>query len=336
MNQRIDYIDAVKGFAILLMVMAHTIAWNFADWKFLTYDVTQLSTGELQAGFIWKLIYSFHMPLFFLVSGYFTFKQGGVTLVNLLTGKVQRLLIPYISTGFLILFLKGYYGYWFLFSLFELSVIGILLFKILSTINKKKRWWIDIIAICITYVIVRNMLKLSFLENPFCNIGKAVGYMLPFLFGMFLRKYESIKEKVLGLYEYYIPLFVIMFAWRYFPIMGFDGILFKLGNQFNKFLFPIMASLMVISIFKAGINHKVQNVLANIGKRSLEVYILHLFFVVQLPVVGDFWLKTNLPTCLATQILYSLSASGIAIALSCAVAAFFKKNKFISKVLFGI
>lgn len=245
-------------------------------------------------------------------------------------------MIPYISTGFLILFLKGYYGYWFLFSLFELSVIGILLFRILSIINKKKQWWIDIIAICITYVVARITLKSSLLENPFCDTGKAVGYMLPFLFGMFLRKYEFIKDKVLGLYKHYIPLFVIMFAWRYLPIIGFDGILFKLGNQFNKYLFPIMASLMVISIFKAGINHKIQNVLAYIGKRSLEVYILHLFFVIQLSAVGGFWLKTNLPTCLATQILYSLSVSGIAIALSCAVAAFFKKNKFISKVLFGI
>lgn len=223
-----------------------------------------------------------------------------------------------------------------MFSLFELSIIGILLFKILSTINKKKRWWIDITAICIIYVIARKILKLSLLENPFCDIGKAVGYMLPFLFGMFLRKYESIKDKVLGLYKYYIPLFVIMFAWRYLPIIGFDGILFKLGNQFNKYLFSIMTSLMVIGYFKQGINKQIQKCLSYIGKRSLEVYVFHLFFVIQLPFVGDFWIRTNLPTCLTTQIVYSLIVSGIAILLSCAVAVFLKRNKFVSKILFGI
>lgn len=68
MVQRIGNIDAIKGFVILLMVTTHDIAWNFTDWKFLTYNVTQLSTGELQASFIWKLVCSFHISLFFLVS----------------------------------------------------------------------------------------------------------------------------------------------------------------------------------------------------------------------------------------------------------------------------
>ena len=80
-SNRIEYIDAVKGFAILLMVMAHTIGWNFSDWTFLTRDITELSVGELNAGVIWKLIYSFHMPLFFVISGYFTYKSGGGNII---------------------------------------------------------------------------------------------------------------------------------------------------------------------------------------------------------------------------------------------------------------
>lgn len=49
-NQRLDYIDMAKGFAIALMVFGHT---------FSTYQNTPIM--------VW--IYSFHMPLFFLTTG---------------------------------------------------------------------------------------------------------------------------------------------------------------------------------------------------------------------------------------------------------------------------
>ena len=37
-----EYIDAIKGFAIFLMVMGHVIAWNFEDYnQICIYDVNQ-------------------------------------------------------------------------------------------------------------------------------------------------------------------------------------------------------------------------------------------------------------------------------------------------------
>lgn len=33
MKQRIEYIDAIKGLAIFLMVMGHVIAWNYEDYN---------------------------------------------------------------------------------------------------------------------------------------------------------------------------------------------------------------------------------------------------------------------------------------------------------------
>lgn len=31
--KRIEYLDAMKGFAIILMIMGHAIAWNYGDFK---------------------------------------------------------------------------------------------------------------------------------------------------------------------------------------------------------------------------------------------------------------------------------------------------------------
>lgn len=79
---RLQYLDEIKGFAIILMVLAHAIAWSFEDWKPVMNPVV-LTSNLLYVGLIWKFIYSFHMALFFLVSGYLIYKPlnglgGGV------------------------------------------------------------------------------------------------------------------------------------------------------------------------------------------------------------------------------------------------------------------
>ncbi|MBE5951817.1 MAG: acyltransferase [Lachnospiraceae bacterium] len=61
-NNRIGWLDAWKGFATLLVVLGH-IADGYLDaGMFPGY------TGVLQTGY--DIIYSFHMPLFFVLSGY--------------------------------------------------------------------------------------------------------------------------------------------------------------------------------------------------------------------------------------------------------------------------
>ncbi len=74
MGKRIEWIDEVKGFAILLMVMGHAIAWSFEDYNVLQFSPAA-SLAHLKAGALWQMIYSFHMPLFFCVSGFFLYKE---------------------------------------------------------------------------------------------------------------------------------------------------------------------------------------------------------------------------------------------------------------------
>lgn len=57
MSSRIEYIDRLKGLAILAVVMGHII-----------YFVFHLSDDP-----VWGYIYSFHVPLFIFLSGYVIF-----------------------------------------------------------------------------------------------------------------------------------------------------------------------------------------------------------------------------------------------------------------------
>ena len=54
MERRNQQLDIVKGFAIVLVVLGHAIQYTYRDFDNL---------------FVFRLIYSFHMPLFMFVSG---------------------------------------------------------------------------------------------------------------------------------------------------------------------------------------------------------------------------------------------------------------------------
>lgn len=77
MGKRILYLDTAKGFAIFLVVFAHLLAVTFNDWHEVCLYSSEQSASIKQAGFLWQLIYAFHMPLFFMVSGFLTYKLGG-------------------------------------------------------------------------------------------------------------------------------------------------------------------------------------------------------------------------------------------------------------------
>ncbi len=76
-GKRLDWLDIAKGIAIMLVIIGHTV------------DKPSLER---------TLIFSFHMPLFFILAG-FTFKPKPWK--NLLVTSAARLLIPYMLVSFI-------------------------------------------------------------------------------------------------------------------------------------------------------------------------------------------------------------------------------------------
>lgn len=79
--ERIGTFDIIKGFGIILMIVAHTYG-----------------PGNM----LWNFIYTFHIPLFFIVTGYF-YKEH--TIQQLLTKNIKQLLVPYIAMCFIVVIL---------------------------------------------------------------------------------------------------------------------------------------------------------------------------------------------------------------------------------------
>lgn len=136
-NQRIQWIDSAKGFGILLVVYAHLFEFGTS------------------------LIYLFHMPLFFILSG-ITFREESLT--DCLIKKGRSLLLPYIVFAILFVPLRILYLFiaegtmppigfhclsrsffdvplWFLFALFGVTVL-------MTIVVKMCRNWM-VYAVCL-------------------------------------------------------------------------------------------------------------------------------------------------------------------------------------------
>jgi fucose 4-O-acetylase-like acetyltransferase len=94
-KSRLAYIDIARGIGIMLVVMGHTLA----EANYHVQNSTVLFFGQL--------IYSFHMPLFFFLSGMF-FKSE-IPFLDMLKRRFDAVLKPYFFTIFMVYFVSVFY-----------------------------------------------------------------------------------------------------------------------------------------------------------------------------------------------------------------------------------
>lgn len=319
------YLDQLKGLAILLMVMGHALAWSYNDYSFLNNQLSTMTIEQSNASIIWKIIYSFHMPLLFFVSGFLFFKNNDTeSYTTKIKKRFNRLLIPYITTGVFVLYLRGYFGYWFFITLFVLDLIVIGELIILSKL--KNKLWVDIVSRVVTFVLLCIVVKITkdYLPKSLNHLASLPSYYVFFMFGYMVHKWELleklIKNSIVGLacFGIYILLMVLS---NHYEIQG------KL-----LLLIPICAIIYLYNLFNG---FEMKWLGGIIGKNSMEIYVFHLFFVASFQEVGQYILQiSSLPLSITIQLTYSIGISAIAIILSLAAARVLKSNKHLA-FIFG-
>lgn len=82
-GRRLDFVDATRGLAIMLVVLGHAI---------------QFTNADFDANLAFRLIYAVHMPLFMFLSGYVTRPPRGLETLHdgRFWRKLRNLLVPYV------------------------------------------------------------------------------------------------------------------------------------------------------------------------------------------------------------------------------------------------
>jgi len=191
--QRNLFFDIIKGIAIILMVLGHSIEFGGG----LVYR----DSGDYFNNPLFLFIYSFHMPLFMMVSGYFYYYTASRRdSVSILKNKLRTLLIPilfftlfnailafhspYSIKGFVLDYIQRLPNtLWFLWNL--LIFTGI---KLIQSKMKLDNIFVDIVI----------AILLCCLPNQ--PLGSFLAYMYPF----FCIGYYVNKKSYMTLFEHNI------------------------------------------------------------------------------------------------------------------------------------
>lgn len=195
-NKRIDWIDIAKGIGILLVILGHSV-------KF----------GEI----VHNLIFSFHMPLFFVLSGAVYKHSDNKTFI---IKKINTLIIPFVSfyiIGLIIsliipewrsgLSIKGIFkdiylatpnvsnvsSIWFLACMF----IVVVNFNLMQKFNIKVQYFIIAICLVIGLIYPNIIAKLTYLPDGRLPFNIEVSFVAIFFFamGVWMKKY-IINQKI--------------------------------------------------------------------------------------------------------------------------------------------
>lgn len=318
---RLEYIDRIKGFAIILVVMGHILGFCLHQGFYLR-DYTKEWLGY------------FDMPLFAFISGYL-FDVTKISFQKIII-KIYRLLIPFVFWGLLFalciercsvcVFIFDFYklGYWYLYVL-AIFYCFFPLFKI-SLIDGYKGVFVEIITLFIIYYI----LNISSYYMPL-NIQRILSYPLIqniFIFfglGLIVRKH-NLWMSIFNNYG---------FALLNLLIYSILFVYFKESSSSISIIGKAAAVTSYISLFYCLRNKKlvINKYLEVCGQESMTIYLLHYFIYSVFPLWQFFHVtETTYPIEWMVALLLSL----IIIFICYAIGQILKKNRVSHYLLTGV
>lgn len=295
--------DSVKTFLIFMVILGHVIA---------PYKSGTLNDVNL---FVETIIFSFHMPLFVMISGYFchyTQKPGSFVkrLLELLATFVVFQLIKVVISGdySLASFLTPKYTLWYILCLVYWRIYVYLLAKRLP--------WGVILAIAVAI-----SLGAGFLPYKLLSFQRACAFLPFFVFGTMMHEFkltekiDRIKpEYALGAVIICLTLFVFM---EHSIGVNLKKDILIAKTMYSGALGILWRSvwLLLATVISLGVYRLVPDSprLAKYGAATLTIYMFHPFFTKQFPYLLD---ATPIPNDLLVNVLYSFLVFAVCILLS--------------------
>ena len=318
-GKRIDYLDLTKTIAIYLVILGHCIFRLDRD----------LSTG----GGIYEFIYSFHMPLFMMVSGLFVSSSLKLDLKTLVTKKLKQLVIPAVTCTVIsclyFYIVRDSYNYrdeiignsWFLKTLFVYYVIFWLV----------KRIHLPDYVLCLLSCALLFLIPHSY--------SLQVNWLFPFFWmGFFYKKHHDAIESKL---KYWSVLALIVFITLYYcrSRMGFTNYIridyATMWTYYDRiimnYIIAASGSLSVISLCHIFVRYCPKSVI-RIGQFTLGIYTLQTILLAN---TFQDLIKNDLDNWVLLNIVVSPLLSLIIMGICVWTIKTISKNKNLDLVFFG-
>lgn len=280
-QQRYDFIDKMKGLAMIFVVMCHTYIFSFANSDFYGYS----------------FVMSMELQIFMFCSGFLLYKPyvvGKKEGFKILAIKVRKLLIPFMLWGSLFTVFYAYKlhdeisintlinnyinrfwgadiknGYWYLFVLaFFISVEKI------AGLRKQRNLIFDLLICLCIYMVFIAVWKLGGIYSSFISSYMWVLYYPFFILGYMVRKHKLQKFMLLDISYTFALIGYVLF----FFITGLPDYILTIRN---RLLLPLFAIIVIQKLLVERENRKlfIDKALRYFGKNTLDIYVFHYFIV---------------------------------------------------------
>lgn len=325
----------MRGFTMIMVVLAHVMLYSFHGEEVHSFN---------------KLFVTFRMPLFFAVSGFILYKKDVIwdvkTSVAFLWKKFKVQIVStciFLGVYMLcfdyslhsVLFSCTKMGYWFTLELFQFFVLYVLSHLLLDRLGRYSSDIFLVVVIVVTQILsvkpwpitpieIYNLLDVPFLK-----------YFVYFYVGTLVRRNFVEFQRIIDNCNYlalvivaYLIVCIFYFGFNIFPI--------------SLVLDIMMGFLGIVIIFTFFRKHELTfttdkitgRILQYIGRRTLDIYFLHYFFLPRnLEMVGSFFKENSNP------IIEFCSAVVIAllVIVVCLVTSnFLRLSPTLAHVLFGV
>ncbi|WP_297850700.1 acyltransferase [uncultured Akkermansia sp.] len=352
MNQRIEektgrlrYFDALRGFSMIFVVFSHVM-------------VLSMGLTDVKDSMVNWVIMTFRMPLFFFVSGFFAYRvctRWTASLVgDVIKRKIQAQIIGTIVFYSLFLFchdqevfywLHGGFGaYWFTITLFQMFMIFLALSLLSRLFCSEHVLDIGLLLVSSIYFLSFGMPAIKeFQASPLGNIlscEHVITYFQFFALGIFCRKYWN-KSAYLLTKNWLKTSSIVIFAACLIVI--------KSNSYFQIFPPPILSKSVGILVRYAGLmvvvsfffnkekyfneGHLTGSLLEYIGRRTLDIYLLHYFFLPNLKFLQPFLTTGN---TVIIQLFIGITVSAAIITLCLLISNVLRSSNFLASWLFGV
>jgi len=278
-NQRNDWVDYGKGIGIILVVYGHLLSSAYH------------AGIKVPEHFFWlsdSIVYGFHMPFFFLLSGLFvegSLRKRGAQ--SYLVDKFSRIAYPYLIWSFLqvsveVLFssqtqlgattadlaaipYKPWGQFWFLYALFLMHIC----FAISSRFGKHSGW------------VLLALSSILYFYPPSTGVAGLFGFSTYFIFfvlGIVLR------QAIMHMEQYNLPLWTILLL--FMILVGSGYVIFeykiepiRLSGSTHPFYFIYLATLgtaACIGLSQYLAKRNAAPFLQWLGTYSLQIYLVHM------------------------------------------------------------
>ncbi|MED4154766.1 acyltransferase family protein [Priestia aryabhattai] len=332
-TQRNRTLDLIKGIAIILVVFGHSIQYGSGEEFY--------SSKAYFEYWFFQLIYSFHMPLFMLVSGYlFYYTVKKYSIKTLLISRFTKLIFPIVAWStilFCIKFphmfpqegnfglleiIKNYvsmtiYNLWFIWAVFYCSITVII-------VNKFFR----------DSILVYGIIGVIMLVTPDIYNSNLYKFMYPyFILAYLFSKYKLILKvsQLSKRSKGWIGIITLIMYFGLFSFYNYNIFIYttgitlleknissQLAIDIYRWLIGLLGSGCMIGIGTLLIGKKfsvvsINNILQSLGKNSIGIYIISTMFInddILLPITSTYQLNIillSIETVVILLVCYVLS-----------------------------